>query len=238
MLLDLHLKRVSNTVKSQMLFEALEKIYEGDNVKICGFKRGKVVFECGAFGIAFNDIDYNVIQQKMDEDSNCCGNTYYGCFNDNFVSLWELYWNFNCEENSMRIIEVIYGEEKIKTKFRGRNIVNDEFIYGTHSKELEQGDNGAPEHLFKEINTLIHYIKDEKTGYEMIVFPDSVERYEESLDAYEGDLLIYESEFDKWKGKLKFNKEFDSMMVFDLEDEEWYEIEEYEYSRIEHIDGR
>ncbi len=67
----------------------------------------EVVFECGAYGIATKDqFDYDFIQANMDDDSNCCGNEYHGCFNDNFISLWELYWNFNCEEeysNQLRL---------------------------------------------------------------------------------------------------------------------------------------
>ena len=40
----------------------------GDQVNLFGMK-GKVCFECGAFGIGFPDgIDYDLIQSEMDKD--------------------------------------------------------------------------------------------------------------------------------------------------------------------------
>ena len=31
----------------------------------------------------------------------------YFCYNDNFISLWEMMWNYNQEENSCYVVEVI-----------------------------------------------------------------------------------------------------------------------------------
>jgi hypothetical protein len=78
-----------------------------DTVDLFGMK-GKICFEVGAFGIGFPcGIDYDLIQTKMDKDDWCCGNAYHGCFNDNFLSLWELYWNFNSDERCIAVLEII-----------------------------------------------------------------------------------------------------------------------------------
>ncbi len=69
-----------------------KKIFEGDIVRYCD-ENGyyveedtvfiwKVVLECGAFGIGC--------------DSELPLDFAYWCDNDNFVSLWEIYWNMNC----------------------------------------------------------------------------------------------------------------------------------------------
>ena len=79
-------------------------IYEGD-ICIFNHQKYKVVHECGSFGLASNnDINYAIIQAAMDEFTE---NEFSGCCNDNFISLWEIYWNFSCEENQINEIEVI-----------------------------------------------------------------------------------------------------------------------------------
>lgn len=79
------------------------KIFEGDIVKYsdeeCYYPEeytefvGEIVFESGAFGIGSRE------ELPIDLD--------YWCDNDNFVSLWELYWNFNCTQNELPMLEVI-----------------------------------------------------------------------------------------------------------------------------------
>ena len=87
------------------------EILLGDNVKLIAGQIGEVVFERGAFGVGVQEgVDYNKIQESMNEIDWCCGNYYSGCLNDNFISLWELYWNFNCEE------DVLYPLEKIENE--------------------------------------------------------------------------------------------------------------------------
>jgi hypothetical protein len=84
-----------------------------DQVDLFGMK-GKICFEVGAYGIGFQEcIDYDLIQEEMDKDSNCCGNKYYGCFNDHFLSLYELYNAFNCDEGCVYILEK-FGDEEVK----------------------------------------------------------------------------------------------------------------------------
>ena len=86
----------------------MKEIKLGDTIKLINSQIGRVCFEYGSFGIAFDDIiDYDSIQVEMDKLYACCGNKFSGCFNDNFISLWELYWNFNCEENILYCVRKI-----------------------------------------------------------------------------------------------------------------------------------
>ena len=78
-------------------------IFEGDIVRYsdeeCYYPEeytefvGDIVFEKGAFGIGSRD------ELPIDLD--------YWCDNDNFVSLWELYWNLNCVLDELSMLEVI-----------------------------------------------------------------------------------------------------------------------------------
>lgn len=82
------------------------KIWENDIVKFMEYKE-KIIFECGSFGIAFQDtIDWDVIQ-RMILPVTGCDNRLWACANDNYISLWEIMWNFNDEENSVYTVEVI-----------------------------------------------------------------------------------------------------------------------------------
>ena len=78
------------------------KIFEGDIVGLFGMK-GKVVQERGAFGIAFiGTIDYDLLESKMPFN-----NSANFCFNDNFISLWEIFWNYEQVDNTLYDVEVI-----------------------------------------------------------------------------------------------------------------------------------
>ncbi|MGN0656582.1 MAG: YopX family protein [Ruminiclostridium sp.] len=82
-------------------------IFEGDIVKITDFQIGCVVYECGAFGIAVMPrIDWDYLDSEIAEITGC-NNSPYFCCNDNFISLWELMWNYNQEENNCYVVEVI-----------------------------------------------------------------------------------------------------------------------------------
>lgn len=81
-----------------------KKIFEGDIIRYydedcyyypeeCTEFFGKVVQECGAFGVGTQ----NELPLELE---NWCGN-------DNFVSLWEIYWNLNCCDGVLPMIEVI-----------------------------------------------------------------------------------------------------------------------------------
>lgn len=82
------------------------KIWENDIVEFLGHK-GIVKQECGCFGIAFIDsIDWDEIENQILPITGC-DNRLYACMNDNFISLWEVMWNFNDEEDSVYTVEVI-----------------------------------------------------------------------------------------------------------------------------------
>lgn len=81
-------------------------IWENDIVDFLGHK-GTVVFECGSFGIAYKTpIDWNGIEANIKPITGC-DNHLYACENDNYISLWEIYWNFNDEDDSVNTVEVI-----------------------------------------------------------------------------------------------------------------------------------
>lgn len=81
-------------------------IWENDIVDFLGHK-GTVVFECGSFGIGYRkNIDWEEIQANIMRVTGC-ENILYACENDNYISLWEIYWNFNDEDDSVNTVEVI-----------------------------------------------------------------------------------------------------------------------------------
>lgn len=81
-------------------------IFEGDIVKIVDFQVGIVTNECGAFGVGVNkSIDWDYLDSEIAEITGC-NNMPYFCKNDNFISLWELMWNYN-QEDFCEVAEVI-----------------------------------------------------------------------------------------------------------------------------------
>ena len=81
-------------------------IWENDIVDFLGHK-GKVMYECGSFGIAYIEcIDWEEIESHICPVTGC-DNALCACENDNFISLWEIYWNFNDEDDSVNTVEVI-----------------------------------------------------------------------------------------------------------------------------------
>lgn len=81
-----------------------KKIFEGDIIRYCDEDCyyypedcteffGEVVKECGAFGIGTQ----NELPLELEN----------WCNNDKFVSLWEIYWNLNCCDGELPMIEVI-----------------------------------------------------------------------------------------------------------------------------------
>lgn len=69
-------------------------IFESDIVRFFGMT-GEIVYENGAFGIGCNKtIDYSILEKNISY-----GNNPYFCYNDNFISLWELMWNCGHTDN-------------------------------------------------------------------------------------------------------------------------------------------
>ena len=81
-------------------------IWENDIVDFLG-QKGLVKYECGSFGIGFKKtIDWEEITSYIMPITGC-ENALYACENDNYISIWEIYWNFNDEDDSVNTVEVI-----------------------------------------------------------------------------------------------------------------------------------
>lgn len=81
-------------------------IWENDIVELLGH-RGVIKYVCGGFGIGYRkNIDWEEIQSNIIRVTGC-ENILYACENDNYISLWEIYWNFNDEDDSVDTVEVI-----------------------------------------------------------------------------------------------------------------------------------
>ena len=93
-----------------------DEIELGDEVDLFG-QRGKIVFEGGAYGVGFGHtfIDYDKLEKAIPEATGC-NNSPYFTYNDNFISLWELYWNFNGEDGYIPVLKIVrkgeHGSEK------------------------------------------------------------------------------------------------------------------------------
>lgn len=82
-----------------------KRIFEGNIVKFCGIV-GEVVFEKGAFGIGTHEtIDYDLLEKEMRSLNS--DNFPEFCGNDNFISLWEIWWNFEIEDEQLDVVEII-----------------------------------------------------------------------------------------------------------------------------------
>lgn len=81
-------------------------IWENDIAELFGH-RGIIKYACGGFGIGYRkNIDWEELQANIMRVTGC-ENILYACENDNYISLWEIYWNFNDEDDSVNTVEVI-----------------------------------------------------------------------------------------------------------------------------------
>lgn len=80
-----------------------KEIYEGDIVKLFNTK-GTITKERSAFGIGtLKQIDYDTLEQNIPFN-----NSPAFCYNDNFISLWEIEWNLEAVSNdSLDTVEII-----------------------------------------------------------------------------------------------------------------------------------
>ena len=90
-----------------------KRIFEGDIVKF-NCQIGEIAFEEACFGIGTQqNIDYQNIEDDVETLSEGM-NDYSGCYNNNFISLWEIYWNFD----NLDCVEVIGNKiETIQKNF-------------------------------------------------------------------------------------------------------------------------
>lgn len=81
-----------------------KKLFEGDIVKFNN-QIGTIINEYGSWGIGINEcINYKRLEVYIEDKTK---NFYSGVYNDNFISLWEIYWNCNAIDNKIKEIEVI-----------------------------------------------------------------------------------------------------------------------------------
>ena len=81
-------------------------IWENDIVELLGH-RGVIKYACGGFGIGYRkNIDWEELQDNIMRVTGC-ENILYACENDNYISLWGIYWNFNDEDDLIDTVEVI-----------------------------------------------------------------------------------------------------------------------------------
>lgn len=84
-------------------------LWTGDIVDFFGMI-GVVTFEHGAFGIRFKEyIDWDIVKE------NCPYDFIHSCRNDNFVSLWELLWNFD-NKCPITVLGNIYDNPELLNK--------------------------------------------------------------------------------------------------------------------------
>lgn len=81
-----------------------KKIFEGDIVEFLGSKY-QVVFECGSFGIA-GVSDWEAIEKQI-PISTGCDNDLCACLNDNYISLWEIFWNLENNHGVLDTVKII-----------------------------------------------------------------------------------------------------------------------------------
>jgi uncharacterized phage protein (TIGR01671 family) len=83
-----------------------KKIFEGDIVKFFDMI-GEVCFTEGCFGIGRGGcIDWDKIEEQILPITGCSNDPHF-LYNDNFISFWELLWNFNECDEQLSTCEVI-----------------------------------------------------------------------------------------------------------------------------------
>ena len=89
------------------------KINLDDKVELYGFE-GTVVCMHGAYGIGMDQVPWYTLEKQIESETGY-KNTPCFCQNDNFVSFWELAWNYDCMENHYNMVRVVKestGEDK------------------------------------------------------------------------------------------------------------------------------
>ena len=82
------------------------ELHVGQKVMLLN-QTGDVTFECGAYGIAFSQpIDWAAFEAAIPATTHS-RNPLHACFNDNFISFWEIIWNFNAEDDVMPNVKLV-----------------------------------------------------------------------------------------------------------------------------------
>ena len=88
----------------------------GDKIELFGMI-GTVVFTSGAYGIGFPEaINWDTVEKNF-YALTIYNNMQNFCYNDNFISFWELLGNFDCEDNVCHVVEIVKTKKKIIKEF-------------------------------------------------------------------------------------------------------------------------
>lgn len=93
---------------TNMYDQNVKMMYKGDIVRLCGKIIGEIAFEAGAFGIRtkHQPIDYDCLASEIETITGCPNSPRF-CCKDYFVSLHEIYSNYNGEDNIVPLVEII-----------------------------------------------------------------------------------------------------------------------------------
>lgn len=110
-------------ISTQCFDEDGNELFLNDTVRFLG-QTGTVTFECGAFGIDFETpINWDEVERHLLPGNHLCA-----CLNDNFISLWEIFWNLNGEDNCMPGVFKIAKEKETCAMFKPTDAQITEFL--------------------------------------------------------------------------------------------------------------
>ena len=99
------------------------ELHVGDYVLLCG-DIGKIVFSCGAFGIFIADeVPWDTPLRELVRKT--VEIALLSCYNDNFISFWEIVWNLSedTDESCLPYVESITATGGIFTDGNGNKDV-------------------------------------------------------------------------------------------------------------------
>ena len=109
-------------------------------------------------------------------------------------------------------------------KFRGKAVDNGEWIYGYY---------WANKTATRETSHIV-----DEYGDMYQVAGETVGQYVEILDAYEGDVVYgcdrdeYGHLMSSWLGQVKYNESKSRIMVYDIYQGDWYEVDDYMADKV------
>lgn len=129
-------------------------------------------------------------------------------------------------------------------KFRGKRVDDGEWAYGYYVQNLTEyvwAGYQDDVRVFKKVD-IPHCIVDPYNDFQNSlthrVIPETVGQYVEILDAYEGD-IVYGCERDEyghlmssWLGQVKYNESKSRIMVYDIYQGDWYEVDDYMADKV------
>lgn len=131
-------------IESSILDANGQPIEIGQNIYIFG-QPGKVIFEHGAYAIHFEDsINWQLFEDMISEKTGCDNRPHFS-YNDYCVSFWELFDNYNCEENCC---DVVYGYftntqdiyDYIMTAYQHDSVELNDLFFDLDVKDIPQKD--------------------------------------------------------------------------------------------------